>query len=70
MRVAIISIWIVIFSGTTVLWRVIILKTQFFSYLDKTTEPLALLLLGSGSLLFTYIVGKGLKNKKTPKRES
>jgi len=64
MRVAIISIWIVIFSGTTVLWRVIILKTQFFSHLDKITEPIALLFLGCGSLLFTYLVGKGFKNKK------
>jgi len=67
MRVALISIWTVIFLGTTVLWRVIILKTQFFSYLDKIAEPLALLFLGCGSVIFTYIVGRGLKNKKHPK---
>lgn len=70
MRVALISIWAAIFLGTTVLWRVIIVKTQFFSYLDRIAEPLALLFLGCGSLLFTYIVGKGLKNKKHSNRES
>ncbi len=67
MKAVVISIWILIFLGTTVLWRAIILKTQAFLSIDKITEPLALLLLGSGSILFSYLVRKGLKNRKHSK---
>ena len=66
MKAALISIWAAIFFGTIVLWRVIILKTRLFSCLDKIAEPLALLFVGCGSVLFTYIVGKGAKKHKTP----
>jgi len=65
MKIAIISIWAAIFFGTIALWRIIILKTQLFSYLDKIAEPSALLLVGCGSVLFAYIVGKEVKRHKT-----
>lgn len=67
MKAALIPIWAVIFFGTIVLWRVIILKTQLFPYLDKIAEPLTLLFVGCGSVLFTYIVGKALKILKLHK---
>ncbi len=66
MKAALISIWAALFFGTIVLWRVIILKTQLFSYLDKIAEPLAPLFVGCGSVLFAYILGKGVKKQKTP----
>lgn len=64
MKALVLSIWAVIFLGNIALWRVIIVRTHALLSMDKATEPLALLILGSSSLLLTYLIKRCFKNRK------